>query len=50
VFLGSANFSADSFNNNRELGMIASDAGVLGGVEQAFTADFNQTSGGATRR
>ena len=45
VFLGSENFSSNSLNNNRELGLIVSDSGVLSGVEQAFTADFNQTSG-----
>jgi cardiolipin synthase len=50
VFLGSENFSTNSLNNNRELGLIISDPGVLSGAEQAFTADFNQTSGGATQR
>jgi phosphatidylserine/phosphatidylglycerophosphate/cardiolipin synthase-like enzyme len=45
VFLGSENFSDNSLNHNRELGLIVSDSGVLSGVEQAFTSDFNHTSG-----
>jgi phosphatidylserine/phosphatidylglycerophosphate/cardiolipin synthase-like enzyme len=49
AFLGSENFSDNSLNHNRELGLITSDSGVLSGVEQAFTADFNQTSGGIRR-
>ncbi len=45
IFLGSENFSTNSLTNNRELGLIISDSAVLSGVEQAFTADFNKTSG-----
>jgi phosphatidylserine/phosphatidylglycerophosphate/cardiolipin synthase-like enzyme len=45
IFLGSENFSTNSLTNNRELGLIISDPTVLSGVEQAFTADFNKTSG-----
>ena len=45
VFLGSENFSDNSLNHNRELGLIVSDASILSGVESAFTADFNHTSG-----
>ncbi len=40
VFAGSENFSDNSLNHNRELGLIVSDAGVLGGVETTFGADF----------
>jgi hypothetical protein len=48
IFLGSENFSSNSLSNNRELGLIISDAGVMTGVETTFSADFNQTaSGGA---
>jgi phosphatidylserine/phosphatidylglycerophosphate/cardiolipin synthase-like enzyme len=50
IFLGSENFSTNSLTANRELGLIIGDSGVLSGVEQAFTADFNKTSGGATQR
>ncbi|HWC83359.1 MAG TPA: phospholipase D-like domain-containing protein [Pseudonocardiaceae bacterium] len=45
VFAGSENFSDNSLNHNRELGLIVSDSGILTGIEQAFTADFNKTSG-----
>ncbi len=48
IFLGSENFSSNSLSNNRELGLIISDSGVMNGVEATFSADFNQTaSGGA---
>jgi phosphatidylserine/phosphatidylglycerophosphate/cardiolipin synthase-like enzyme len=40
VFLGSENFSSNSLNNNRELGLIISDSGVIKGVESAFASDF----------
>ena len=46
VFLGSENFSDNSLNDNRELGLIINDAGVLSGVEATFTADFNKTPSG----
>ncbi|MEY9895030.1 hypothetical protein ABIA35_003066 [Catenulispora sp. MAP12-49] len=52
VFQGSENFSDNSLNSNRELGLIISDSGVLTGIENTFTADFNQTpsngGGGST--
>jgi phosphatidylserine/phosphatidylglycerophosphate/cardiolipin synthase-like enzyme len=44
VFAGSENFSDNSLNHNRELGLIITDSGVLGGVESAFATDF---AGGA---
>ncbi|MER6128728.1 phospholipase D-like domain-containing protein [Streptomyces sp. NPDC001795] len=40
VFAGSENFSDNSLNHNRELGLIINDSGVLGGVESAFNSDF----------
>ncbi len=40
VFAGSENFSDNSLNNNRELGLIVNDAGVLTGVESTFDTDF----------
>jgi phosphatidylserine/phosphatidylglycerophosphate/cardiolipin synthase-like enzyme len=46
VFLGSENFSDNSLNDNRELGLIISDPAVLGGVESTFNADFGQTTSG----
>ena len=46
VFLGSENFSDNSLNDNRELGLIISDPAVLSGVESAFNADFGQTTSG----
>ncbi|MEU1628113.1 phospholipase D-like domain-containing protein [Streptomyces sp. NPDC020096] len=44
VFAGSENFSDNSLNHNRELGLIINDPSVLSGVESTFNADFNQTS------
>ncbi|HEY2698042.1 MAG TPA: phospholipase D-like domain-containing protein [Pseudonocardiaceae bacterium] len=46
VFLGSENFSDNSLNHNRELGLIINDANVMSGVEATFTADFNKTPSG----
>jgi hypothetical protein len=43
VFQGSENFSDNSLNHNRELGLIISDAGVLSGIESAFNADFGSS-------
>jgi phosphatidylserine/phosphatidylglycerophosphate/cardiolipin synthase-like enzyme len=40
VYVGSENFSDNSLNHNRELGLIISDSGVLNGVESAFASDF----------
>ncbi|MFE7314416.1 phosphatidylserine/phosphatidylglycerophosphate/cardiolipin synthase family protein [Streptomyces sp. NPDC057555] len=47
VFAGSENFSSNSLNHNRELGLIISDSAVVGGIEKAFTADFEKSSGTA---
>lgn len=40
VFAGSENFSDNSLNNNRELGLIINDTTVLNGVESTFSTDF----------
>ncbi|MBV6701884.1 phosphatidylserine/phosphatidylglycerophosphate/cardiolipin synthase family protein [Kitasatospora aureofaciens] len=40
VFAGSENFSDNSLNNNRELGLITTDAGVLSTLESTFATDF----------
>lgn len=40
VFVGSENFSDNSLNNNRELGLIINDTGVLNGVETTISSDF----------
>ena len=42
LFVGSENFSTDSLNDNRELGLIFSDTACMAGVEAAITADFNK--------
>lgn len=42
LFLGSENFSADSLDKNRELGLIFSDAACMTGVENALMADFKK--------
>jgi hypothetical protein len=44
VFVGSENFSANSLNDNRELGLITTDPGVLSGVESTFSGDFSGSS------
>jgi Putative Ig domain/PLD-like domain len=41
AFAGSENFSANSLNDNRELGLITTDSGVVSGLETAFTGDFS---------
>ena len=46
VFLGSENMTANSLNDNRELGLIVTDTGILNGVEAAFNADFGGTASG----
>lgn len=40
VFVGSENFSDNSLNNNRELGLIINDSAVLTGVHTTFNSDF----------
>ncbi|MFJ4184611.1 phosphatidylserine/phosphatidylglycerophosphate/cardiolipin synthase family protein [Kitasatospora sp. NPDC089509] len=44
VFAGSENFSDNSLNNNRELGLIVSDSGVLNTIETTFATDFSNGS------
>jgi hypothetical protein len=40
AFAGSENFSDNSLNHNRELGLIINDSGVVGGIESTFNGDF----------
>ena len=40
VFVGSENFSDNSLNHNRELGLIVGDSAVISGVRSAFDTDF----------
>ncbi len=40
ALVGSENFSDNSLNHNRELGLIVGDSGVVNGVENTFTTDF----------
>lgn len=40
LFVGSENFTANSLQDNRELGLIFSDAACMAGVQTAITADF----------
>jgi hypothetical protein len=44
VFMGSENFSSNSLNDNRELGIITTDSGVMSGLETAFSGDFTGSS------
>jgi phosphatidylserine/phosphatidylglycerophosphate/cardiolipin synthase-like enzyme len=41
LFVGSENFSTDSLNDNRELGLIFNDPGCIAGVYTAITKDYN---------
>jgi hypothetical protein len=41
AFVGSENFSSGSLNDNRELGMITADSGVVTGLETTFDGDFS---------
>ncbi len=40
LFLGSQNFSAASLDYNRELGIITTDASLVGSVDHTVTSDF----------
>ncbi|MGA2537515.1 MAG: phospholipase D-like domain-containing protein [Terracidiphilus sp.] len=41
LFVGSENFSTDSLNDNRELGLLFNDPGCMTGVYTAITKDFS---------
>ena len=41
LFVGSENFTTPSLSDNRELGLIFSDAACMAGVSAAINADFN---------
>jgi hypothetical protein len=44
--MGSENFSDNSLNDNRELGLITTDSGVVSGLESTFNGDFSGSSAG----
>jgi phosphatidylserine/phosphatidylglycerophosphate/cardiolipin synthase-like enzyme len=46
AFAGSENFSSNSLNHNRELGLITTNSGVVSGLESAFSGDFSGSSTG----
>jgi hypothetical protein len=46
AFVGSENLTSNSLNDNRELGLIVSDAGVVDGLETTFDGDFSGSSTG----
>jgi hypothetical protein len=46
AFVGSENFSSNSLNDNRELGLITTNSGVVSGLESAFSGDFTGSSTG----
>jgi putative Ig domain-containing protein/phospholipase D-like protein len=46
AFAGSENFSDNSLNDNRELGLITSDSGVVSGLESTFNGDFTGSAAG----
>lgn len=43
AFVGSENFSAQSLDQNRELGIIVSDSGVLSKLSSTFQSDWNDS-------
>jgi hypothetical protein len=46
AFAGSENMTSNSLNDNRELGLITTDSGVISGLESAFNGDFTGSSAG----
>jgi hypothetical protein len=46
AFVGSENFTSNSLNDNRELGLITTDSAVVSGLESTFSADFSGSSTG----
>jgi len=40
VFIGSENFSYASLSENRELGLITTDPGIMSGISTVLTKDF----------
>ncbi|HUN36577.1 MAG TPA: phospholipase D-like domain-containing protein [Trebonia sp.] len=46
AFMGSENFSDNSLNDNRELGLITTDSGVVSGLESTFNGDFSGSAAG----
>ena len=46
AFVGSENLTSNSLNDNRELGLITADSGVVDGLETTFDADFTGSSTG----
>ncbi len=46
AFAGSENFSSNSLNDNRELGLITTDSGVVSGLESTFNGDFTGSAAG----
>ncbi len=45
AFVGSENISSQSLDQNRELGIIVSDGGVLNTLQQTFQGDWGQSQG-----
>lgn len=43
VFVGSENFSSESLDHNRELGIIVADQSVLQTLQQSFQTDWNES-------
>jgi hypothetical protein len=46
AFVGSENFSSGSLNDNRELGIITTNSGIVSGLESAFSGDFTGSDNG----
>ena len=46
AFAGLENLTANSLNDNRELGLITTDSGVISGLETTFDGDFSGSDNG----
>src|SRR6202034_3734929 len=46
AFMGSENFSSNSLNDNRELGIISTDTSIISGLETTFSGDFSGSDNG----
>jgi hypothetical protein len=46
AFMGSENFSSNSLNDNRELGIITTDTSIISGLESTFSGDFSGSDNG----
>lgn len=49
-YIGSENFTTNSLNNNRELGLLSSEARIVGALAQTMAKDWAATQSGSRRQ